>query len=207
MREADGPLFPPLFAGLGMKQITKRPCHRLHQQPINWSNSSLPLHALEYWEWQSFSSLPRFRINSLTNTILKMKSFLRRILPFVHSLKGSAILKTCSFTSRQEFGRQFEEIVVQSLRKLSVDVAACGGPKDRGIDFRGVWRLKSSSMRVIGQCKRYKKRLGPKHIRELEGSLTHEVKETLGIIVSESGWVKCPTCHRDDFYPVICHQN
>lgn len=119
--------------------------------------------------------------------MLTMYPFLRQIFPFVYSLKGSAILKTCSSTSRQEFGRHFEEIVVQSLKKLYVDVAACGGPRDRGIDFRGVWRLKSSSMRVIGQCKRYKKRLGPKHIRELEGSLTHEVKETLGIIVSESG--------------------
>lgn len=94
-----------------------------------------------------------------------------------------------SSTTRQEFGRQFEEIAAESLRKFSFDVAVCGGPKDRGIDFKGFWRLKSMSVPIIGQCRRYKRRLGPKHVRELEGTLTHEVNGTLGIIVSESGWV------------------
>ena len=94
-----------------------------------------------------------------------------------------------SSTTRQEFGRQFEEIAAESLRKFSFDVAVCGGPKDRGIDFKGFWRLKSTSVPIIGQCRRYKRRLGPKHVRELEGTLTHEVNGTLGIIVSESGWV------------------
>lgn len=92
-----------------------------------------------------------------------------------------------SFTTRQEFGRQFEEIAAESLRKFSFDVAVCGGPKDRGIDFKGFWHLKSTSAPIIGQCRRYKRRLGPKHVRELEGTLTHEVNGTLGIIVSESG--------------------
>ena len=93
--------------------------------------------------------------------------------------------------TRQEFGRHFEELVVHSLRKYSFDVAVCGGPKDRGIDFRGVWQLRASSVPVIGQCRRYQKRLGPKHVRELVGTLTHEAKGTLGIIVTECGWVFC----------------
>lgn len=92
-----------------------------------------------------------------------------------------------SSTTRQEFGRYFEQVVAQCLKKYSFDVAVCGGPKDRGIDFRGVWLLKASAVRVIGQCRRYKRRLGPKHVRELEGTLSHEVKGALGIMVSESG--------------------
>ena len=116
-----------------------------------------------------------------------MSCLLKRTLPWVCSFKQPISLRSCTSTSRQELGRQFEEVVVKSLRKLSLDVAACGGPRDRGIDFRGIWRLNSCSMRVVGQCKRYKKRMGPRHVRELEGSLAHEVKETLGIIVSESG--------------------
>jgi len=96
-------------------------------------------------------------------------------------------LRWYSTITRQEFGRHFEELVVQSLRKYSFDVAVCGGPKDRGIDFRGVWLLKASSVPVIGQCRRHKKRLGPKHVRELVGTLTHEAKGTLGIIVTECG--------------------
>ena len=111
----------------------------------------------------------------------------RGIFQRICSFQQIIFLRSQSSTTRQEFGRQFEEIAAQSLRKFSFDVSVCGGPKDRGIDFRGVWLLKSSSVPVIGQCKRYKKRLGPRHVRELEGTLTHEVKGTLGIIVTESG--------------------
>ena len=120
-------------------------------------------------------------------TWLKMNILSRRLLLGTCFCLRSSFLRSYSSTSRQEFGRQFEEIVAKSLRKLSFDVAVCGGPKDRGADLRGVWLLKSSSVPVIGQCKRYKKRLGPRHLREMEGTLSHEVKGTLGIIVSESG--------------------
>ena len=120
--------------------------------------------------------------------ILSRRIFLRSSI--VHEI---SVFPKCLFVrwhssiTKQEFGRHFEAVVVQSLKKYSFDVAVCGGPKDRGIDFRGVWLLKSSPVRVIGQCRRYKRRLGPKHVRELEGTLTHEVKGTLGIIVTECG--------------------
>ncbi|XP_068732703.1 uncharacterized protein [Montipora capricornis] len=119
-----------------------------------------------------------------------MNPFLQRTLASFCSFPQLVIFRSCSSTSRQQLGRQFEEIVVENLRKFSLDVAACGGARDRGIDFRGIWRLKSCSVRVIGQCKRFRKRLGPRFVRELEGSLTHEAKNTLGIIVSESGYTK-----------------
>ena len=96
-------------------------------------------------------------------------------------------LRRYSLTSKQEYGRQFEEAVVRSLKRFSFDVAVCGGPKDRGVDFRGVWLLRSSPVRVIGQCRRYKKRLGPRHVRELVGTLTHEPKGTVGFLVTENG--------------------
>ena len=110
--------------------------------------------------------------------------------PRIHRI---SISPQCIFTrfrssiTRQDFGRYFEQVVAQSLKKYSFDVTHCGGPRDRGIDFRGAWLLKSSPVRVIGQCRRYKRRLGPKHVRELEGTLSHEVEGTLGLIVSESG--------------------
>ncbi|KAL9963803.1 hypothetical protein ACROYT_G027348 [Oculina patagonica] len=123
--------------------------------------------------------------------ILLKRIFLRSAtLHEIYDLPNCLSVRWYSSTTKQEFGRHFEAVVVQSLRKYSFDVAVCGGPKDRGIDFRGVWRLKASSVRVIGQCKRYKRRLGPKHVRELEGTLTHEAKGTLGIIVTECGYSK-----------------
>ena len=130
-------------------------------------------------------STHNMNMNVLSRRILHKCAILHGICSFPENL----YLRSYSSTTRQEFGRQFEEIVAQCLRKFSFDVTVCGGPKDRGIDFRGVWLLKSSPVRVIGQCKRYKKRLGPKHVRELEGTLAHEVKGTLGIIVTERGLV------------------
>ena len=84
-------------------------------------------------------------------------------------------------------GRHFEKATVQALRRLAFDLSMCGGPKDKGVDFRGTWRLQSSCVPVVGQCKKYRKRLGPRHVRELEGALGRESGNTLGILVSEKG--------------------
>ena len=135
--------------------------------------------------FQMLCTLTAQRMNILPSRIFFQPSVFHVLYPVTNCLS----LGWFSTITRQEFGRHFEELVVQSLRKYSFDVAACGGPKDRGIDFRGVWLLKASSVPVIGQCRRYKKRLGPKHVRELSGTLAHEAKGTLGIIVTECGWV------------------
>jgi len=89
--------------------------------------------------------------------------------------------------SNSSSGHNFELLAVQSLRKNRMDVWKCGGPGDRGVDFRGVWTLQERQVNILGQCKCYKRKLGPVHFRELEGTLSHEVQSTLGIIVTNIG--------------------
>ena len=109
---------------------------------------------------------------------------------------GAVICQTLSLcqslTTRSEspttVGRNFELVTVRTLKEYGFDVKACGGPKDRGVDFRGVWRLANyPELSVVGQCKRYKIRLGPRYVRELEGVLSHEHENTLGLLVTELG--------------------
>jgi hypothetical protein len=99
-------------------------------------------------------------------------------------------LRSCSqirVISSKKLGSSFELFTVNALRKYCFDITLCGGPKDRGIDFRGVWNLNSRNVNILGQCKCYKRRLGPVHVRELEGAMSHERKDTLGLLVTSIG--------------------
>lgn len=89
--------------------------------------------------------------------------------------------------SAVSLGKHFEKMAVAALTRHSFDVYVCGGPKDKGVDFRGKWRLKDLCVPVVGQCRKYKKRLGPRHVREMEGVLGRESEDTLGILVSSQG--------------------
>lgn len=89
--------------------------------------------------------------------------------------------------SNWTLGNSFELFTVQSLKKHRMDLLFCGGPGDRGVDFRGVWSLKSCQVNILGQCKCYKRKLGPAHFRELEGTLSHEQHTTLGMLVTNVG--------------------
>lgn len=85
-------------------------------------------------------------------------------------------------------GKNFEKVSVQVLKKYGFSISHCGGPKDRGVDFRGQWKLANyEPFSVVGQCKKFKRRLGPRFIREMEGVLSHEHENCLGLLVTELG--------------------
>lgn len=86
-------------------------------------------------------------------------------------------------------GNAFEERSLAILHKsMSMSLKRVGGKEDGGIDLLGWWWLPATNnsmlhhdittspsnrrrIRVIGQCKAEKKKLGPKFVRELEGVL------------------------------------
>ena len=96
-------------------------------------------------------------------------------------------------------GNAFEERSLALLHKtMSMSLKRVGGKEDGGIDLLGWWWLPfannsllnhdiatSSSnrrrIRVIGQCKAEKKKLGPKFVRELEGVLFRYLTNSIDI--------------------------
>lgn len=81
-------------------------------------------------------------------------------------------------------GTIFEERSLNLLRQdMSMSLQRVGGKHDGGIDLLGWWwlphdsestatsLLKRRRIRIIGQCKAEKKKVGPNYIRELEGVL------------------------------------
>lgn len=101
-------------------------------------------------------------------------------------------------------GTAFEERSLNLLHKtMSMSLKRVGGREDGGIDLLGWWWLpptndsllnhddiptspsKRRRIRVIGQCKAEKKKLGPKYVRELEGVLYRFLTNSLDIPESE----------------------
>eukprot|EP01127_Copromyxa_protea_P002388 TRINITY_DN1227_c0_g2_i1.p1 TRINITY_DN1227_c0_g2~~TRINITY_DN1227_c0_g2_i1.p1 ORF type:complete len:200 (-),score=26.90 TRINITY_DN1227_c0_g2_i1:184-783(-) len=92
------------------------------------------------------------------------------------------------FQSAVHRGREYEDNTILFLRSLGFSLDSCGKAGDAGIDFRGFWHLPNDhTVPVVGQCKREKKTLSSKYIREFAGSMERE-PNTLGIIVSASQW-------------------
>ncbi|KDN45583.1 hypothetical protein K437DRAFT_218340, partial [Tilletiaria anomala UBC 951] len=60
-----------------------------------------------------------------------------------------------------------------------MNLVRSGGAGDKGIDLKGWWKLPSresssaqaENVRVLVQCKAEAKKLGPRTLRELEGSM------------------------------------
>ncbi|KAB5591238.1 Restriction endonuclease [Ceratobasidium theobromae] len=77
-------------------------------------------------------------------------------------------------------GKAFEERSLAILQsRLSMSLRHVGGRGDGGVDLQGWWwvpRLPSASLqdrrriRILAQCKAFRSKLGPVHIRELEGA-------------------------------------
>jgi restriction system protein len=66
---------------------------------------------------------------------------------------------------------QFEERIRDLLQDLGWErVQWVGGSGDGGVDLRGIYR----GQRYIVQCKRYRGRVAPHHLRELDGTRAHE---------------------------------
>ncbi|GAA95928.1 uncharacterized protein L969DRAFT_92041 [Mixia osmundae IAM 14324] len=84
-------------------------------------------------------------------------------------------------------GTAYEELCQRYLNEQwGMSLMLVGGRNDRGVDLRGYWSLPlyepssddtmlvSRRVRILGQCKAERKRLGPRVIRELEGTLGWE---------------------------------
>lgn len=67
--------------------------------------------------------------------------------------------------------QQFEERIRYLLQDLGWErVERVGGSGDGGVDLRAIYR----GQRYIVQCKRYRGRVGPQYLRDLEGARRHE---------------------------------
>lgn len=115
-----------------------------------------------------------------------------RPLQRVHATRRSISTDVVPRLSTVHQGNAFEERSLAILHKtMSMSLKRVGGRDDGGIDLQGWWWLPSTDnssllnhdiatssspsnrrrIRVIGQCKAEKQKLGPKYVRELEGVL------------------------------------
>ncbi|KAI1265554.1 pyrimidine 5-nucleotidase [Xylariaceae sp. FL1019] len=99
------------------------------------------------------------------------------------SYEAYAQRKGVNVDSTVYHGTRYEYTVASTLQSLGFDLRRVGGKSDKGIDLLGTWSLPSTPehlpLRVLLQSKAYTKRsgeakkvgrLGPQHVRELEGT-------------------------------------
>ncbi|KAG0245830.1 hypothetical protein BGX31_005932 [Mortierella sp. GBA43] len=98
-------------------------------------------------------------------------------------------------------GTLFEYQTQEVLKKcLGIYTLRTAGSNDLGIDLRGTWFLPLSAspkpgdmvrhLKVIVQCKTTGSKIGPKYVRELQGSLSYESQPTMAILASSSEFTK-----------------
>ncbi|CAI2168973.1 19329_t:CDS:2 [Funneliformis geosporum] len=105
-----------------------------------------------------------------------------------------------SFLSREDLnlksnvyrGTLYEYETISCLKDhFGITTRRVGGTNDSGIDFRGRWTLPNNQkLNIIGQCKNNSSKCSPISVRELEGVLCTETKDTLGILSSKSSFSK-----------------
>lgn len=69
-------------------------------------------------------------------------------------------------------GTHYEYLVAERLASYGFSLFRVGGASDYGIDLLGTWTVPSAPnpIKVIIQCKAIASKLGPSHVRELEGA-------------------------------------
>ncbi|KAF9315741.1 hypothetical protein BG003_002688 [Podila horticola] len=98
-------------------------------------------------------------------------------------------------------GTRFEYLTQDILKKqLGIYTQRSAGNNDLGVDLRGTWFLPLSSspqpgdhvrhLKVIVQCKKMVAKIGPKFVRELQGSLSFETQPTMAILAISSEYTK-----------------
>ncbi|KAF9028201.1 hypothetical protein BGZ52_012946 [Haplosporangium bisporale] len=98
-------------------------------------------------------------------------------------------------------GTRFEYQTQEILKKrLGIYTQRSAGNNDLGVDLRGTWFLPMSSspqpgdkvrhLKVIVQCKSMCAKIGPKFVRELQGSLSFETQPTMAILAISSEFTK-----------------
>ncbi|TPX33884.1 hypothetical protein SmJEL517_g03333 [Synchytrium microbalum] len=94
-----------------------------------------------------------------------------------------------------EKGLELELATIQVFSQLGFHLRHVGGANDKGVDLRGTWNIQPPPsqpphVNVIIQCKNEASSIGPKSIREFEGTLSKETGLTLGLFVSSRGLTK-----------------
>lgn len=72
-------------------------------------------------------------------------------------------------------GTHYEYTVASSLARYGFYLQRIGGASDYGTDLLGTWTIPDTSgtiVKVLTQCKAGIQRVGPQHVRELEGAFT-----------------------------------
>jgi hypothetical protein len=87
-------------------------------------------------------------------------------------------------------GLKYEYDVLKFLKRFGFSLERTGRSGDRGVDFRGVWRLPDLTVPVVGQCKNEKKPVSSRYIREFIGTLHDEKQNAVGVFVSNSHFSK-----------------
>ncbi|KAG0199471.1 hypothetical protein BGX28_007269 [Mortierella sp. GBA30] len=98
-------------------------------------------------------------------------------------------------------GTLFEYQTQEILREcLGIYTQRSAGNNDLGVDLRGTWFLPLSAspkpgdkvrhLKVIVQCKMMNAKIGPKFVRELQGSLSYESQPTMAILAISSEFTK-----------------
>jgi restriction system protein len=68
--------------------------------------------------------------------------------------------------------KAFEKVSMRLLREAGVQsLVLTGGPKDKGIDGYGVYKMELLTFPVFFQCKRYQGSVGPAAVRDFRGAM------------------------------------
>ncbi|KAF9897453.1 hypothetical protein BX616_005569 [Lobosporangium transversale] len=98
-------------------------------------------------------------------------------------------------------GTLFEYQTQEVLRKyLGIYTQRSAGNNDLGVDLRGTWFLPLSAspepgdlvrhLKVIVQCKMVSSKVGPKFVRELQGTLSYETQPTMAILAVSTDFTR-----------------
>ncbi|EPX74948.1 uncharacterized protein SOCG_02427 [Schizosaccharomyces octosporus yFS286] len=136
---------------------------------------------------------PKIRIFH-KSTILSNVQLGCRMLHSDHSTLQSYLKylkwRNCSLKTTLVQGTLFEYLVKHILEKHGFTLKRCGGKDDRGIDLLGKFPLNNNNAetKVAVSCKSNKSAIGPRYVRELEGSLSWYPSNTLGILACLSNF-------------------
>ena len=82
-------------------------------------------------------------------------------------------------------GTEFEYEAIKELEALQFELKRVGGSNDQGKDLEGFWKLPNQlHFNVICQCKKISKKVSSAIVRELEGTLSNERNQKIGILIS-----------------------
>ncbi|KAF2077138.1 hypothetical protein CYY_001585 [Polysphondylium violaceum] len=124
--------------------------------------------------------------------------------------------------SKYRIGTEYEYLCISIFNSFGMKLKRSGGSNDKGVDFIGEWKPSTIKYNIIGQCKKYSKKVGPNVIREFDSTLSRYIEnqekqskskilksnhQCIGIITSHSGFTATNKSLIEDYqHPIIlCH--